>query len=78
MCKGNRKGEFATYFQILSLSKEIEKGNTVSNFRPITCLLLLWKLLTAVLADELYRHLDENRGSRRVVEKGVGAQRTNC
>ena len=40
--------------------KEIEKGNTVSNFRPITCLPLLWKLLTAVLADELYRHLDEN------------------
>ena len=39
--------------------KEIEKGNIVSNFRPITCLPLLWKLLTAVLADELYRHLDE-------------------
>ena len=32
----------------------------MSNFRPITCLPLLWKLLTAVLADELYRHLDEN------------------
>ena len=40
--------------------KEIEKGDTVSNFRPITCLALLWKLLTAVLADELYRHLEEN------------------
>ena len=40
--------------------KEIEKGNTVSNFRPITYLPLLWKLLTAVLADELYRHLEEN------------------
>ena len=40
--------------------KEIEKGNTVSNFRPITCIPLLWKLLTAVLADELYRHLEEN------------------
>ena len=60
--------------------KEIEKANIVSNFRPITCLPLLWKLLTAVLADELYRHLDEKicyRGSRKVVEKGAWAQRTN-
>ena len=39
--------------------KEMEKGNIVSDFRPITCIPLLWKLLTAVLADELYRHLDE-------------------
>ena len=39
--------------------KEIEKGNIVYNFRPITCLPLLWKLHTAVLADELYRHLYE-------------------
>ena len=41
--------------------KEIEKGNIMSNFRPITCLPLLWKLLTAVLADELYRYLDEKK-----------------
>ena len=52
--------------------KEIEKGNIVSNFWAITCLHLLWKLLTAVLADELYRHLDEKicyRGSRTVVDE---------
>ena len=40
--------------------KEIEKGNIVSNFKPITCLPLLWKLLTGVLAEELYRHLEGN------------------
>ena len=38
--------------------KEIEKGNVVSNFRPITCLPLLWKLLTAVLAEDIYNHLE--------------------
>ena len=44
----------------LLIVKEIEKKNTVSNFKPITCLPLLLRLLTAVLADEFYRHLDES------------------
>ena len=33
--------------------KEIQKGTLVSNFRPITCLPLIWKLLTGFLAEEL-------------------------
>lgn len=43
-----------------TLLKEIVNGNKVSNFIPITCLPLLWKLLSPVLAEELYRHLEEN------------------
>ena len=39
--------------------KEIQKGNLVSNFRPITCLPLIWKLLTGILAEELYEHLEK-------------------
>ena len=39
--------------------KELEKGNAVANFRPITCLPLLWKLLTGILAQELYEHLEQ-------------------
>ena len=39
---------------------EIPKGNLVSNFiRPITCLPLIWKLLTSILAEELYEHLEK-------------------
>ena len=38
--------------------KEIQKGNLVSNFRPSTCLALIWKLLTCILAEELYEHLE--------------------
>ena len=52
--------------------KELEKGNAVANFRPITCLPLLWKLLTGILAEELYEHLEqanilpwEQKGSRK-------------
>ena len=39
--------------------KEIQKGNLVSNFRTITCLPLIWKLLTSILAKELYEHLEK-------------------
>ena len=39
--------------------KDVEKGNLVSNFRPITCLPLMWKLMTGILADEIYTHLEE-------------------
>ena len=41
--------------------KEIQKGNLVLNFRPITCLPLIWKLLTGILAEELYEHLEKNK-----------------
>ena len=39
--------------------KEIQKGNLVSSFRPIICLPLIWKLLTGILAAELYEHLEK-------------------
>ena len=38
---------------------EIEKGNLMSNCRPITCLPLIWKLLTGILTEELYEHLEK-------------------
>ena len=37
--------------------KEIQKRNLLSNFRPITCLPLIWKLLTGILAEELHEHV---------------------
>ena len=39
--------------------KVIQKRNLVSNFRPITCLPIIWKLLTGILAEELYEHLEK-------------------
>ena len=39
--------------------KEIQKGNLVLNFRPITCLLLTWKLLTGILAEKLCEQLEK-------------------
>ena len=42
------------------LLKDKSKGNKVSNYRPITCLPSIWKLLTGIAADEIYSHLEEN------------------
>ena len=47
------------YWKNFTLYKKIQKGNFVSNFRPITCLPLIWKLLTGMLAEELHEHLEK-------------------
>ena len=54
------------------IQKDASKGNIVTNYRPITCLPLMWKLLTRILGDEIYQHLeernlfpDEQKGCRR-------------
>nr|XP_027229447.1 uncharacterized protein LOC113821177 [Penaeus vannamei] len=39
--------------------KDLAKGSAVDNFRPITCLPLLWKLLTGIIAEKLYNYLEE-------------------
>ena len=43
------------------LQKDNSKGNVARNYRPITCLPLMWKLLTSVIADRIYAHLDQEK-----------------
>ena len=43
------------------LQKDKSKGNVASNYRPITYLPLMWKLLTGVIADQIYAHLDQEK-----------------
>ena len=43
------------------IQKDKSKGNAASNYRPITCLPLMWKLLTGVIADQIYSHLDQEK-----------------
>ena len=52
--------------------KDQAKGNAVGNYRPITCLPIIWKVLTAIIAGDLYQHLhqssllpDEQKGCRK-------------
>ena len=41
--------------------KDKSKGNVASNYRPMTCLPLMWKLLTGAIADQIYAHLDQEK-----------------
>ena len=43
------------------LQKHKIKGNVASNYRPITCLPLMWKLLTGVIVAQIYAHLDQEK-----------------
>ena len=54
------------------MQKDKAKGNIASNYQPITCLPLVWKLLTGILEDKIYDYLEkrmllpeEQKGCRR-------------
>ena len=57
------------------IQKDPAKGNLASNCRPFTCLPMMWKLLTGIMGEKLYQHLERNgllvdeQMSRRAVEK---------
>ena len=40
--------------------KDPQKGNAVGNYRPITCLPIMWKLITGIIADNLYKMFEES------------------
>ena len=40
--------------------KDPRKG-TVENYCPVTCLPLMWKLLTGVIAEEMYDYLEQEK-----------------
>ena len=42
------------------IQKDPTKGTQASNYRPIACLPIMWKLLTGIMGEKLYQHLDEN------------------
>ena len=42
------------------IQKDPAKGTVASNYRPIACLPLMWKLLPGTSADKIYDHLLEN------------------
>ena len=41
--------------------KDPRKGNTADNYRPITCLPLMGKLLTGRIAEEMYHYLEREK-----------------
>ena len=41
--------------------KDVKKGSDVTNFRAITCLPLMWKILTGIVSESLYHHLENEK-----------------
>ena len=61
-----------THGRTVLIMKDPQKGSEVSNYRPIKCLPLFWKLFTGLLSDEIYSYLElrqllpsEQKGFRR-------------
>ena len=50
--------ESMTHGHTVLCQKDPQKGNTTDNYRPITCLPLMWELLTVVIAEEMYNYLE--------------------
>ena len=59
-CLENGAPTWMTKGRIVLIQKDKDKGRDVSNYRPITCLPLMWKLLTGVIADQMYNYLETN------------------
>ena len=38
--------------------KDPRKANAVDNYRPISCLPLMWKLMTGIIANSVYEYLE--------------------
>ena len=51
---------WTTKMRTILIQKGKEKGKAASNYRPITCLSLVWKLLIGVISEEVYGFLDAN------------------
>ena len=63
---------WVTYGRTVLCQKDPAKGNSVENFRPITCLPLMWKLLTGIISEDMYCFMknenllpEEQKGGRR-------------
>ena len=50
-----------THGRTVFCQKNPRKGNAAENYRPITCVPLLWKLLTGVIAEEMYYYLEQEK-----------------
>ena len=50
-----------THGHTVFCQKDLQKGDTAANYQPITCLPLMWKLLTEVIAEEMYNYLEREK-----------------
>ena len=52
--------EWMTTGRTVLIPKDPKKGNIPSNYRPITCLPIMYKVMAAMISDTMYKHLEVN------------------
>ena len=67
--------KWVTLAKMVLCQKDPSKGNAVDNYRPISCLPSMWKLMIRTIAESVYNFLDvnnklpvEKKDTRRKVE----------
>ena len=58
VCLERETPRWMTKVMTVLIQKDKSKGNKASNYHPITCLHLTWKLLTGIIAGEIYGFLE--------------------
>ena len=59
LMQGDEIPMWMTKGKTVFIQKDKDKGTVRSNYRPITCLPIAWKLLTSLIADDIYHHLEK-------------------
>ena len=80
-CLEGQTPTWMTKGRTVLIQKDKSKVRDACNYRPITCLPLCWKLLTALLSDEIYSLLEENQilpEEQMGVEERAEGQETSC
>ena len=70
--QGVQVPEWMTNLKTTLIQKDPSKGTARNNYRPITCLPMMWKILTAQIREKIYNSLtsrglfpDEQKGCRK-------------
>ena len=50
-----------THGRTVPFQKDPRKGHAEENYGPITCLPLMWKLLTGGIAEDMYDYLEQEK-----------------
>ena len=50
--------DWMTFGITVLCQRDSAKGSAVDNYKPISCLPLMWKLMTGMLAEKMYSHLE--------------------
>ena len=48
--------DWMTFGKTVMSQKDLAKGSAVDKYRPASCLPLMWKLMTGMLAEKMYSH----------------------